>query len=65
MSLTQQVITIAMVVLGTVLTRFIPFILFPASRPVPKFITYLGKALPSRRDRLLHAAGTAGVLISG
>ncbi len=53
MSLTQQVITIAMVVLGTVLTRFIPFILFPASRPVPKFITYLGKALPGAVFALL------------
>ena len=45
MTLTQQIITIAMVVLGTVLTRFLPFLLFPAGRPTPKYIRYLGKVL--------------------
>lgn len=47
MTLNQQIITILMVVLGTVLTRCIPFILFPASKPTPKFVVYLGKVLPS------------------
>ena len=47
MTLTQQVITIGMVVLGTVLTRFLPFLLFPAGKPTPKYIQYLGKVLPS------------------
>ena len=47
MTLSQQIITIAMVVLGTVLTRFIPFIFFPADKPTPKYIQYLGKVLPS------------------
>lgn len=47
MTFTQQIIMIAMVVLGTVLTRFIPFLLFPAGKPTPKFIRYLGKVLPS------------------
>lgn len=47
MTLTQQIITIAMVVLGTVLTRFLPFLLFPAGKPTPKYIQYLGKVLPS------------------
>ncbi len=47
MTLQQQIITIAMVVLGTVITRFLPFLLFPASRPTPPFIQYLGKVLPS------------------
>lgn len=42
----HSIITIAMVVLGTVITRFLPFILFPADRPTPKYIQYLGKALP-------------------
>lgn len=46
MSLTQQIITIAMVVLATMLTRFLPFLVFPAGRPTPKYIQYLGKALP-------------------
>ncbi len=46
MTLTQQIITIAMVVLATMLTRFLPFLVFPAGRPTPKYIQYLGKALP-------------------
>ena len=45
MTLTQRILTIAIVVLGTVLTRFLPFLLFPAGKPTPKAITYLGKVL--------------------
>ncbi|MFP5105896.1 branched-chain amino acid transporter permease [Neobacillus sp. C211] len=47
MSLTQQIITIAMVVLGTVLTRFLPFIVFPSGKPTPQYVQYLGKVLPA------------------
>lgn len=47
MSLTQQIITIAMVVLGTMITRFLPFLVFPAGKPTPKYIQYLGKVLPA------------------
>lgn len=47
MTLTQQLITIAMVILGTMLTRFLPFLLFPAGKPTPKYIRYLGTALPA------------------
>ena len=46
MTVQQQLITIGLCVLGTMLTRFLPFILFPAGKPTPKFIQYLGKALP-------------------
>ena len=46
MSLTEQVITIGMVVLGTMLTRFLPFLVFPSGKPTPKYIQYLGKVLP-------------------
>ena len=46
MTLTQRIITIAMVVLGTMLTRFLPFLLFPAGKPTPKYIRYLGNVLP-------------------
>ena len=47
MTLGQQLITIGMVVLGTMLTRFVPFIVFPAGKPTPKYITYLGRVLPA------------------
>ena len=46
MTLMQQIITIAIVVLGTMLTRFLPFLLFPAGKPTPKYVRYLGKVLP-------------------
>jgi branched-subunit amino acid transport protein AzlD len=47
MTLTEQIVTIAAVVLATMLTRFIPFLLFPAGKPTPKYIQYLGKVLPA------------------
>ena len=47
MTTTQYVVTIAMVILGTLLTRFLPFLFFPPGKPTPGFIRYLGKALPA------------------
>ncbi|WP_339229296.1 branched-chain amino acid transporter permease [Oceanobacillus sp. FSL K6-2867] len=47
MSVTQQIIMIAMVVLGTMITRFLPFLVFPAGKPTPKYIQYLGRVLPA------------------
>lgn len=47
MTLTQQILTIAAVVLGTMTTRFLPFLLFPAGKTTPAFVQYLGKALPA------------------
>lgn len=47
MTLWQQVLTIAAVVLGTMTTRFLPFLLFPEGKQPPAFIRYLGTVLPS------------------
>ena len=47
MTFAQKIITIAVIALGTMLTRFLPFLLFPAGRPTPKYIQYLGKFLPA------------------
>ena len=46
MPLWQGIATVAAVVLGTLVTRFLPFLLFPAGKPTPKFIQYLGRVLP-------------------
>ncbi len=46
LTLTEQIITIALVALGTMATRFLPFVLFPAHKPTPNYIQYLGKVLP-------------------
>lgn len=53
MTLTQQLITIGVVVLGTMATRFLPFLVFPAGKPTPKYIQYLGKVLPAAALGLL------------
>ncbi len=47
MSAVQQLVTILVVAAGTMLTRFLPFLLFPAGKPTPKYIQYLGKVLPA------------------
>lgn len=47
MTLVERIITIACLSVATLLTRFIPFILFPANKKVPRVITYLGKLLPA------------------
>lgn len=47
MTITEQVITIAMVVLGTQFTRWIPFLVVPKNKPTPLYMQYLGKVLPS------------------
>ena len=46
MTLPQQIITIALCVAGTMLTRFLPFLVFSPKKPTPRFVQYLGKALP-------------------
>ena len=46
MTLQQQIITVLMCVLATMLTRFLPFAVFSSKRPTPRFIQYLGKVLP-------------------
>ncbi len=46
MTTVQEIITVLMVVAGTMVTRFLPFILFPEGKEPPKYITYLGTVLP-------------------
>lgn len=47
MTMIEQVVTIAICVIGTMATRFLPFFIFQENKPTPKFIQYLGKALPA------------------
>lgn len=46
MTTAQSIITIIVVVIGTMITRFLPFIIFPESKTPPKIVTYLGTVLP-------------------
>lgn len=47
MTRVQQLITIAAMMLATMATRFIPFLLFSGKRKTPRYIQYLGSALPT------------------
>ena len=47
MTFSQMLLTVIAVVLGTMLTRFLPFILFRSDKPTPKYVEYLGKVLPA------------------
>ena len=46
MTVSEQIITVALCVAGTMTTRFLPFVVFSSRRPTPKYVQYLGKVLP-------------------
>ena len=46
MTVPQQLATIALCIAGTMLTRFLPFLIFSPKKETPQYIQYLGKALP-------------------
>ena len=68
MSISQQVIMVAAGVAATMLTRFLPFLVFRPGKLTPRYILYLGKVLPPSVFALLVVyclrnisfAGTAG-----
>ena len=39
--------------MGTMATRFLPFLVFPKGKTPPKFVQYLGKVLPCAASGLL------------
>ena len=45
MSITQQIITVLLCMLATVLTRFLAFFVFSGKRKTPDYVQYLGNAL--------------------
>ena len=45
MNIWQQIVIIGIVVFGTILTRFLPFLIFGRKKEAPKYIQYLGKVL--------------------
>ncbi|OOH85486.1 branched-chain amino acid ABC transporter [Pasteurellaceae bacterium 15-036681] len=47
MTVSEHIITIAVAVAAVQLSRLLPFWVFPANRPIPEYIRYLGKVLPA------------------
>lgn len=42
----KNALIVGVMVLATVFTRFLPFLLFPSGKKTPKYVTYLGLTLP-------------------
>ncbi len=61
MSFKHQLITVGLIILATVIMRFLPFVLFPDNKPTPKFIHYLGIVLPGAVFGLLMIYALKGV----
>jgi len=49
----QAFIIIAVLALGTAITRFLPFVFFPNAASAPRYVIYLGKLLPTAAISLL------------
>lgn len=63
MPLWQAVLTVAVVGLGTLCTRFVPFLLFPESKQPPRIIEYFGKVLPFAMTGLLVVYSLRGTTV--
>lgn len=46
MTTAESIITVAIIAFVTLLTRLLPFILFPEGKRTPGFVEYLGRVLP-------------------
>ena len=64
MTLAEEIITIGLCAVATMLTRFLPFLVFRADKPTPKYIRYLGKALPAAIFGMLVVYCLKGVNIA-
>lgn len=64
LSTSEALIIIAMMALGTLTTRFLPFILFPSREATPKYIMYLGQVLPYAAIGLLVVYCLMGVSLA-
>lgn len=60
----EALITIGAVALGTVITRFLPFLLFPARKKTPPAVVYLGRVLPNAVIGLLVVYCLKGVQLT-
>ena len=47
MTITEQILTIALCAIATMATRFLPFLIFRSDRPTPSYVQYLGRVLPA------------------
>ncbi|MGL4208040.1 MAG: branched-chain amino acid transporter permease [Candidatus Adiutrix sp.] len=53
MTPTNALFTVLIIALATLITRALPFLLFPPGKTTPKYLTYLGRSLPCATIALL------------
>ena len=63
MTLSEQIITVAEVFFGTMITRYLPFLIFSAENPTPAYIKYPGDILPSAVFGLLVVYSLKGTSV--
>lgn len=61
---TYGIAMVLAMVAGTLITRFIPFLLFPPGRETPPFVSFLGKTLPFATMGLLVVYCLKGVSLT-
>lgn len=57
----QEIVIVAVLAIATMITRFLPFLIFPAGKKVPDYVEYLGKTLPYATMGLLVVYCLKGV----
>lgn len=62
--MTKELLIVAAMMVGTMVTRFLPFVIFPAGKETPRFVTYLGQTLPFATMGLLVVYCLKGVQIT-
>lgn len=65
MTYVQQIITVAVVVVGTQLTHWLPFLIFRSAASTPAYVRYIGKVLPPAIFGMLMVYCYRGVEIIG
>lgn len=59
----QQILIVAAMAAGTMLTRYLPFIFFPEGKKMPRYVEYLGHALPYATMGLLVVYCLKGITL--
>ncbi|MDD3252127.1 MAG: branched-chain amino acid transporter permease [Lachnospiraceae bacterium] len=57
----RELLIVAAMIAGTLVTRFLPFLIFPAGKATPRFVDFLGKTLPFATMGLLVVYCLKGV----
>lgn len=61
----NELILVGVMAAATLITRFLPFLLFPAGKKTPEYINYLGTTLPYATIGLLVVYCLRGIEFSG